>query len=485
KWSGQPDQVFGLSSWRSPGVLEDWEALIDAVDRGKVEQEIQDLLTGKKSEGGCEYRVRRPSGQRVWVKSRFQAMREVDGRTTRLLAVSGEIREHSSTISPADAQLIGDDASTESGDRLTPQRTGHPAAACESDQGDAVTDARARLLDLANDAIFIRSSDNKISYWNAGAERLYGWTKSEVLGRAPADFLKTEFPIPFEELSRRERWEGELRQRTRDGGMIVVSSRWSSLRDQEGRLTGWLEINTDMTRQKNAEAAARRLSARLLQMQDEERRRIARELHDSLGQYLTSLKINQDLLSRDESSMTSERRRTLLQESLEIIDQCLTETRTISHLLHPPLLDEAGFASAARWFVDGFAQRSGIQVDLELDPDLGRLPTEVEIALFRVLQETLTNVHRHSGSATAEIRLQIDAESVQLEVCDRGLGISQEQLRGFRRATPEVGIGLAGMRERIRELGGTLELRSGSTGTTITVIVPLHEQAIAASDSAR
>jgi PAS domain S-box-containing protein len=345
---------------------------------------------------------------------------------------------------------------------------------------EAIIRAQAKLLDLANDAMFIRSTDHRITYWSSGAERLYGWDKTEVLGRSPGELLKTEFPIPFEDLARRERWEGEVRQRTRDGSLIVVSSRWTSLRDADGRLTGWLEINTDITRQKSAEAAARRLSARLLQMQDEERRRIARELHDSLGQYLTSLKINQDILSRDYEKLDPERRRTLIDESLEIIDQSLTETRTISHLLHPPLLDEAGFASAARWYVDGFAQRSGISVQLDLDPDLGRLPMDVETALFRVLQETLTNVHRHSGSATAEIRLAIDAESVQLQVSDRGLGISEEQLRGFSRATPEVGIGLAGMRERIRELGGTLELNSGPTGTTITVTIPLQEHAATA-----
>ena len=165
-------------------------------------------------------------------------------------------------------------------------------------------------------------------------------------------------------------------------------------------------ITLDVTERRSAEQAIRRLSARLLTLQDEERRRIAREIHDSLGQYLAAVKINLQVMEQN----VSETNRDTLNECVDLLDRAISETRTLSHLLHPPLLDEAGFSSAANWFVSGFSQRSGIPVTLELPPDLRRLPNPTEIALFRVLQECLTNVHRHSQSASAEIRLEVDAE---------------------------------------------------------------------------
>ena len=153
---------------------------------------------------------------------------------------------------------------------------------------------------------------------------------------------------------------------------------------------GWLEINTDVSARKQAEEAARSLSGRILTLQDDERRRIARGLHDSLGQLLAALKMNLDLLSTEHGN-----RAKLILESSKIVDQCVSETRTISYLLHPPLLDEAGIGSAVRWYVDGFAQRSSFKVKLELSPKLNRLHRDAEIALFRAVQ--VNNVHRHSG----------------------------------------------------------------------------------------
>ena len=200
---------------------------------------------------------------------------------------------------------------------------------------------QAKLLDLANDAIFVRTVDEKISYWNQGAERLYGWTSAEVLGRAVHEILHSEFPVPLEQILQRDRWEGELRQTKRDGSIIVVASRWSTLRDREGEAVGWLEINTDVTARKRAEDAARSLSGRILTLQDDERRRIARGLHDSLGQLLAAIGMNLDLLSTGGAD-----RAALISECSRIVQQCLSETRTISHLLHPPLLDEAGVGSA-------------------------------------------------------------------------------------------------------------------------------------------
>lgn len=231
----------------------------------------------------------------------------------------------------------------------------------------------------------------------------------------------------------------------------------------------------DVSTLKRAESKVRRLSGRLLQLSDDERRRLARELHDSLGQNLTAVKMNISYLERDTSHM-DERGRNALVESMQLIDSCLKEVRTISHLLHPPMLDEVGLLPAIRWYATGFAQRSGITVELDLPAKLRRLPTELETAVFRVVQESLTNVHRHSGSPTAEIRLEERPEGIDLQVIDHGCGIPPQKL-SFRQENETVGVGLLGMRERLRQLQGQLEIASDSQGTTVRVIIPLSEAA--------
>jgi PAS domain S-box-containing protein len=341
----------------------------------------------------------------------------------------------------------------------------------ELEQKTAQLASQARLLDQVNDAILVRGADGAITYWNEGAERLYGWTKQEALGKSTQELIQTEFPIEITEILGQDRWEGELRQRRRDGSQITVASRWATLRDNSGNPVRWLEINTDVTVRKQVEDAARRLSGRILTLQDDERRRIARGLHDSLGQYLTALKMNLDLLSKTGANPSE-----VASECANIVDNCLSETRTISHLLHPPLLDEAGFASAARWYVDGFAQRSGITVNLDLAPELGRLHKDVELALFRAVQEALTNVHRHSESSAVDIRLMVDGKQVRLEIKDNGKGIPPNQLKHLREDSAESGVGIAGMRERMRELGGSLQIQSGRSGTTVVIRVPLVEK---------
>ena len=331
---------------------------------------------------------------------------------------------------------------------------------------------KATLLDLANDAIFTKAPNGSISYWNQGAERLYGWTAEEALGRDHAELLHTTFPIPLSEIEKHDVWEGELTHSTRDGRRIIVASRWTSLRNEAGELAGWMEINTDITARKHAENAARSLSGRILTLQDDERRRIARGLHDSLGQYLAALKMQLSLLSMSNGDEPH-----LIEQANEIIDRCITETRTISHLLHPPLLDEAGFGSAARWFVEGFAQRSGIAVDLSLPPNLRRLHSDVEIALFRALQEAMTNVHRHSGSPKADIRVSMEPTHIRLDVQDYGQGIPDEVLRQMNQGAGKTGVGIAGMRERVRELGGYMAITSGSHGTLLSVLLPVIQSA--------
>jgi signal transduction histidine kinase len=223
---------------------------------------------------------------------------------------------------------------------------------------------------------------------------------------------------------------------------------------------------------RDSEESMRRLTVRLLQLQDEERRKFSRELHDSLGQYLAGVKMNLDMFSTTQPSTHK-----LLTEAVYLLDQAISETRTISHLLHPPLLDEAGFASAAKWYVEGFAQRSGIEVKTDLPYHVDRFPKPVELGLFRVLQESLTNIHRHSGSPRAEIALKMLPGKVLLTVRDFGRGVPSELLTAFQASGTNSGVGLAGMRERIRELGGHLDILSTATGTLISVTMPLKESA--------
>jgi PAS domain S-box-containing protein len=240
------------------------------------------------------------------------------------------------------------------------------------------------------------------------------------------------------------------------------------IREDGGAVTQVGVTAVDVTARRNAEDALRTLSGRLLGIQDQERRRIARELHDSLGQYLAGLKIAIDMLSS-----RSPQKDPLLVECADILERAIAETRTLSHLLHPPLLDEAGFASAASWFVAGFSQRSGIPVSLDLPPDLQRLPDVIEIALFRVLQESLTNVHRHSRAKSAEISVDVDAEQVTIEIRDHGRGMPPHVIRQIEAETSKLGVGLAGMRERIHELGGRFVVSSDDRGTTVQASIPL------------
>ena len=226
-------------------------------------------------------------------------------------------------------------------------------------------------------------------------------------------------------------------------------------------------------------ADLRKLSAELLQSQDEERRKIARALHDSFGQYLAILKINLDQLAAvgSSSELQQKHNEPLLSECLETVERCIVETRTMSHLLHPPLLDEAGFASAARWYVEGFSNRSKVKVQLDLPTDFPRLASGIELALFRSLQESLTNIHRYSGASEVYICVAADAEEVSLIVRDNGRGIPAEIIRNFRDHGSGVGIGLSGMRERMTELGGCLELSADDHGTVVCARVPVSKPA--------
>ncbi|MGA9208098.1 MAG: PAS domain S-box protein [Terriglobales bacterium] len=336
--------------------------------------------------------------------------------------------------------------------------------------------AQAAALDAANDAIWVAGLDEKITYWNKGAERLYGWAKEEALGKSPHQLLRTKFPVPFEEIAKQRQgggWHGELVHTKRDGTAVTVASRWTTLKDAQNRPAGWLEINIDVTERRRAEESLRALSGRLLQIRDEERRRLARELHDSAGQILAALSMNLTPLE-SEARRAAPTAAQAIKESLGLIDQLSRELRTLSHLLHPPLLDEVGLASALRLYLEGFAERSKIKVDFECPDDFGRLPQDVETAMFRMVQECLTNIHRHSGSPVARVLLSRSDHEVRLEVEDEGKGIPPEKRRVMD-SGGMPGVGIGGMRERIRQLGGTLEISSNGRGTLVMARLAIPE----------
>ena len=241
----------------------------------------------------------------------------------------------------------------------------------------------------------------------------------------------------------------------------------SALEEARKELESRVEARTEELKLANEEL--RELSSRLQQVQDEERRRIARGLHDSAGQLLAAVAMNIDVVKTEAHKLSASAARCVV-DSSSLVDQLNTEIRTISHLLHPPLLDEVGLASALQWYVDGFAQRSKIAAALEMPEELERLSPDAEIAIFRAVQECLTNVHRHSGCRSCSVRLVKESHSLLVEVRDDGKGIPPEKRVVL--ASSGGGIGLRGMRERIRRLGGTVRINSSELGTSVLVSLP-------------
>ena len=265
------------------------------------------------------------------------------------------------------------------------------------------------------------------------------------------------------EANERKRTEAAL-QRAHDELEHRVEQRTAELYQAMNRLESEIEVR------KKAEEQLRQLSVRLMSLQDEERRRLARDLHDTAGQTLAAIKMISATIQQIAAQSPEILR--LLDELDSFTDNALQEIRTTSYLLHPPLLDEAGIGSAARWFVEGFAKRSGIQAECDIAEDFDRPPRNHELVLFRILQESLTNVHRHSGASSALVRLHLETGLIRLEVRDNGAGMPEERLKHLREDAIGSGVGIIGMRERVHELGGSLEIQSGQGGTTVSVVLP-------------
>ena len=398
-----------------------------------------------------------------------------------------------------------------------PKNGSHPMSATASSWLPGEAEDRlqhlAAIVDSSDDGIISKNLDGVITSWNKAAERLFGYSAEEAVGRhitliIPSDRRPEEAMI-LDRLKRGERVEHFETVRVRkDGGMLDVSLTISPVKDSQGRFSGASKIARDITAQKRAEQTLREneqrlraltdaleaqvrartmelerrnrevlhqsqklreLSHRLIRIQDDERRHIARELHDSAGQILAALGMNLATVVRNAKLDAPELAR-LAEESEQMVRELSQEIRTTSYLLHPPLLDECGLSESLLWYIRGLKERSGLEVTLAIPDDFGRLTPEMELVIFRIVQECLTNVHRHSGSRVAAIEIKRGSGNITLSVQDEGSGIPSAKLLEIE--SQGGGVGIRGMRERVLQCGGKMALQSGARGTKISVSFP-------------
>src|SRR5262245_50705795 len=334
----------------------------------------------------------------------------------------------------------------------------------------------AAIVESSSGAIIRTSLDGRVLSWNPGAELMYGYTVVEILGReifviVPPDRME-ETSENMKKLKNGERIENfETVLLKKNGARIDVSLSASPIKDIGGRIVAVATIARDITERKRSEEELHRLTAHLLNIQDDERRRLALELHDVTAQNLFAINMNLSRLQRGRVEPTEARE--ILAESRKLGHQSLQQIRTLSYLLHPPMLDQAGLVDALKWYVGGFIKRSGINVEVLTIDEIGRLPAEIEIALFRIVQESLTNIRRHSGSSSAKIRLEKARDQIILQITDQGRGVpSNIHLTGPDGAE-SLGVGLPGMRQRLHQVGGSLLIESSDRGVVVTAMVPI------------
>jgi PAS domain S-box-containing protein len=376
----------------------------------------------------------------------------------------------------------------------------------------------AAIVDSSEDAIVSKTLDGIITSWNAGAERLFGYTADEAIGQhisliIPAN-RRNEETVIIERIRKGERIEHFDTVRVRkDKTSLDISLTISPVRDASGKIIGASKIARNITERKRIERELREsedryrtladaldtqvqfrtqelerrnselrdLSGRLLESQDLERRHIARELHDSAGQTLAALGMSLARLAKNAGNNPDQFAKDV--DDAEALVQHLTqEIRTTSYLLHPPMLDEVGISSALSWYVQGLTERSSLQIDLKVSENMGRLPSEMELLIFRLVQESLTNIHRHSGSKSASIQIARDGEAVSIEVEDQGKGMSREKLAEIQ--SRGAGVGIRGMHERVRQFRGNMQIESSGSGTRILVSIPIPGDAQSEEQSA-
>lgn len=328
----------------------------------------------------------------------------------------------------------------------------------------------------------------EIQFANLAAQRFFGTSIDQVLDKNSSELgpfaLRedgTEIPLSMHPGPRVIRTRQPIRNEVigwrRRGSNEIL---WSLITavpqfNRDGSVARVIGSFADITENRRTEDALRQLSTRLLQLQDEERRRLGRELHDSLAQSVLAVNLNLAQLTRSPEAL-DERSAHALSEARGILQQMSREIRTLAYLLHPPLLDELGLVSAIKEYAEGYSARSGIQLEVALQPGFGRLPQEAETALFRIVQESLSNIQRHSGSLTAQIHLRGSSSSITLEVTDQGQGMKETPGEPRDGAGTRLGVGILGMRERVAQLGGTLAIETTPAGTTVRATIPVQAE---------
>jgi PAS domain S-box-containing protein len=334
------------------------------------------------------------------------------------------------------------------------------------------------MADAAPVMLWLADTEGRRYFFNTRWLRMTGKSLQEQMGDG---WLQTVHPDDRANLVTRysngvksgDRLEMEYRVAAADGEYRWIQDTALPRTGPEGEYWGYIGACMDRSERKRVESALHQLSGRLLELQDDERRRISRELHDTTAQNLAVLSMSLCAV-KDATKILGHKTRSALAECLSLAEQCSQEIRTLSYLLHPPLLDELGLDSALRSYTAGFERRTAIRIELKM-ANIGRLPIDVETTLFRIVQEALTNVHRHSGSQKAEIRVIRDPKEVKLVVSDEGRGVPPRVLELLSDGA-NLGVGIAGMRERASQLGGQLKIASGARGTTITATLPLRDR---------
>jgi PAS domain S-box-containing protein len=416
-----------------------------------------DLAAGEASED--EIRLRRADGEYRWFLIRTAPLRDEQGKVVKWYGVSIDIEDHKR----AEEAL-----------RSSEREQRHIAAQLERE--------RARLVE-AQEVAKIGSWEAELQnlnvIWSEQTHRIFETDSSRFHPTRPKfrEFIHPDDRVKVDEafaasLDKHTPSTVEYRIVMPDGRVKILEERWQAFHDEEGKPLRVAGTCRNITERVRTEEELQRLSGQLLRLQDEERRRMARDLHDSTGQDLVALATT---LSQLHASLPSSGRklRKLASQCQAVADQCVREVRTLSYLLHPPMLDEAGLEDAIRHYVDGFTERTGVEVEVETSPSSGRMKPDVELALFRVVQESLTNIQRHSGSLQAKIRIERDPGKITLEISDRGSGISGNQRGRNGELSSRLGVGVPSMRERVKVIGGRLDIESSSGGTTVRATIPV------------
>jgi PAS domain S-box-containing protein len=333
---------------------------------------------------------------------------------------------------------------------------------------EPVTDVTRAILDVISSPTIATDCAGRLIQFNRAAENLSGYKASEVLGRLVWEvFLKDELAAKMREEFERQYFPVFFENQWILADDSVRDLAWSStvVRDEHDAISHIISSATDTTAMRNADSALRKLCARLFQTHDNERRNLARYLHDTIAQSLAALSMSLSLGSNDPKSM---------QSNLSLLERCCRDVRTFSYMLHEPLFDELGLPAASKWYLEGYARDSGLKIDFQADPSFSRLPPELEHTLMAVLKESISNVRRHSGSADAVVRLTRDANGACVEVEDHGCGLPAEVERSLASGTMDVGVGLTAIRERLTQNAGSLEIFSSPQGTRLRAFVPVR-----------